>query len=112
MAVLLIAELSNSELAEDATAKALTAAKKMGDVTILCAGENTENAAKSAAKLSGVAKVLYAESSSLGHDLAEPVSDLIISLSDKFSHTNLFWLLRFVLIFLPPPLNQIELIGY
>ena len=30
MAVLLIAELSNSELAEDATAKALTAAKKNG----------------------------------------------------------------------------------
>jgi electron transfer flavoprotein alpha subunit len=86
MAVLLIAELSNSELAEDATAKALTAAKKMGDVTILCAGENTENAAKSAAKLSGVAKVLCAESPYLGHDLAEPLSDLIISLSDKFSH--------------------------
>ena len=81
MAVLLIAELSNSELAEDATAKALTAAKKMGDVTILCAGENTENAAKSAAKLSGVAKVLYAESPYLGHDLAEPLSDLIISIA-------------------------------
>ena len=94
MAVLLIAELSNSELAEDATAKALTAAKKMGDVTILCAGENTENAAKSAAKLSGVSKVLYAESSSLGHDLAEPISDLIISLKSdikfyfKFYYTT------------------------
>ena len=37
MAVLLIAEISGGELALDATAKALTAAKAMGDVTVLCA---------------------------------------------------------------------------
>ena len=37
MAVLLIAEVNGAELALDATSKALTAAKKMGDVTILCA---------------------------------------------------------------------------
>jgi electron transfer flavoprotein alpha subunit len=35
MAVLLIAEVVNGELSLDATAKALTAAKPLGDVTVL-----------------------------------------------------------------------------
>ena len=37
MAVLLLAEVDGAELAIDATSKALTAAKQIGDVTILCA---------------------------------------------------------------------------
>jgi electron transfer flavoprotein alpha subunit len=86
MAVLLIAELTNDQLAEDATGKALTAAKIMGDVTILCAGDKTSEAAKKASKFTGVTKVLYAEDNGLGHDIAESLSDMIISLSDNFSH--------------------------
>ena len=86
MSVLLIAELTNDQLAEDATGKAVTAATMMGEVTILCAGEKTSEAANSAAKLNGVTRVLFAESNELGHDLAESLSDLIISLSDNFSH--------------------------
>nr|MCW1950276.1 electron transfer flavoprotein subunit alpha/FixB family protein [Octadecabacter sp.] len=35
MAVLLIAEVVNGELSVDGTAKALTAAKALGDVTVL-----------------------------------------------------------------------------
>ena len=38
MAVLLIAEVNGGELSVDSTAKALTAAKQMGDVTVLCVG--------------------------------------------------------------------------
>jgi len=38
MAVLLLAEVSDGELSMDATAKAVTAAAKMGEVTVLCAG--------------------------------------------------------------------------
>ena len=86
MAVLLIAELNNDQLAEDATGKALAAAKLMGDVTILCVGEKTSEAAKSAAKLNGAKKVLFVESNALGHELAEAVSDLIVSLSVDFTH--------------------------
>ena len=37
MAVLLLAEVNNGELAMDATAKAVTAAKALGDVTVLAA---------------------------------------------------------------------------
>jgi electron transfer flavoprotein alpha subunit len=36
MAVLLLAEVTNGELATDATAKAVTAAAKLGEVTVLC----------------------------------------------------------------------------
>ena len=86
MSVLLIAELNKDQLAEDATGKALAASKLMGDVTILCVGERTSEAAQTAAKLSGVKKVLFVESEALGHELAEALCDLIVSLSANFTH--------------------------
>ena len=45
MAVLLLAEVNNGELSMDATAKAVTAAKDLGDVTVLCAGASAADAA-------------------------------------------------------------------
>ena len=86
MAVLLIAEVVGDELAVDATSKALTAAKMMGDVTVLCAGDSCGAAAAEAAKLEGVSKVLCASDASYGHDLAEPVADLIMSVAGDYSH--------------------------
>ncbi|MBV1903436.1 MAG: electron transfer flavoprotein subunit alpha/FixB family protein, partial [Marinosulfonomonas sp.] len=38
MAVLLLAEVNGGELSVDATAKTVTAAKALGDITVLCAG--------------------------------------------------------------------------
>ncbi len=86
MAVLLIAEVAGGELNVDATSKALTAAKQMGDVTILCAGEGCGGAAEAAAKLDGVSKVLCADDAAYGHDLAEPVADLVVSLAGDYEH--------------------------
>ena len=86
MAVLLIAELSGSDLSMDATAKTLTAAKQLGEVTVLCAGEGCGGAAEQAATLDGVAKVLCAEDASLGHGLAEPTAALIAGLAGDYSH--------------------------
>lgn len=86
MAVLLIAEINGGELSVDGTAKALTAAKELGDVTVLCAGASCGGAAEAAAKLDGVAKVLCAEAEAYGHDLAEPVADLIMGLASDYSH--------------------------
>ncbi len=61
MRVLLLAEVSNGTLNE-ATAKALTAARALGaPVHVLVAGENAEPAAQAAAKLDGVEKVLLAD---------------------------------------------------
>ncbi|MCW8842509.1 MAG: hypothetical protein OQK00_03740, partial [Rhodobacteraceae bacterium] len=51
MAVLLLAEVTNGELAMDATAKAVTAAKAIGDVTVLCAGASAAAAGQAAAAI-------------------------------------------------------------
>ncbi|MFW8635023.1 electron transfer flavoprotein subunit alpha/FixB family protein [Cribrihabitans pelagius] len=86
MAVLLLAEVTNGELALDATAKAVTAAKSLGDVTVLAAGASAAAAGEAAAKIDGVAKVLVAEDASLGHRLAEPTAALIAALASDYSH--------------------------
>ena len=86
MAVLLIAELHGATLATDATAKALTAAKQMGPVTVLVAGAGIAGAAAEAAKLDGVAKVLTADDAAYAHGLAEPLADLVVSLAAGFTH--------------------------
>ncbi|NNL17876.1 MAG: electron transfer flavoprotein subunit alpha/FixB family protein [Boseongicola sp.] len=86
MSVLLLAEVNKGELAMDATSKAITAAKMMGDVTVLCAGASASAAGEEAAKIDGVSKVLVAEDASLGHRLAEPTAALIVSLAGDYSH--------------------------
>ena len=86
MAVLLLAEVNNGELALDATAKAVTAAKALGDVTILAAGGSAAAAGEAAAKIDGVSKVLVAEDASLGHRLAESTAALIVGLADGYEH--------------------------
>ena len=86
MSVLLIAEINDGTLAMDATAKAVTAAAKLGDVTVLCAGETCADAAAEAATIDGVAKVLCAEDALYGHRLAEAVAALIVSLAGDYSH--------------------------
>ncbi|MEZ5777698.1 MAG: FAD-binding protein [Paracoccaceae bacterium] len=86
MAVLLLGEVTDGHLSVDATAKALTAAKMLGDVTVLCAGAKAKDAAAEAAKIAGVKKVLCAEDPSLGHRLAEPTAALIVSLAGDYSH--------------------------
>jgi electron transfer flavoprotein alpha subunit len=86
MAVLLLAEINNGELSLDATAKAVTAARAMGDVTVLAAGAHAADAGAAAARIEGVAKVLIAEDASLGHRLAESTAALIVSLAGGYSH--------------------------
>jgi electron transfer flavoprotein alpha subunit len=86
MPVLLIAEVTNGELAADATSKALTAAKQLGEVTILCCGAKAAAAAEAAAKLDGVARVLCAEAPLYGHRLAEPAAALIAGLAADYDH--------------------------
>ncbi len=86
MAVLLIAEINDGALAMDATAKSVTAAQALGEVTVLCAGASAKDAAKEAATIDGVAKVLVAEDALYGHRLAEPVAALIASLAGDYSH--------------------------
>ncbi|WP_215768349.1 electron transfer flavoprotein subunit alpha/FixB family protein [Gluconobacter sp. P5B12] len=86
MSVLLLAEVANGHLVTDTVAKALSAVKALGDVTVLVATQNGAEAAAEAAKLEGVSKVLLADDASLAHELAEPVAALIVSLAAGYSH--------------------------
>nr|WP_319384780.1 FAD-binding protein [uncultured Roseibium sp.] len=84
MTTLLVAEHAGGAL-NDATAKALTAAAALGsDVHILVAGKGVQGVAEEAAKLSGAAKVLVAESDALEHQLAEPTADLIVGMAGDY----------------------------
>lgn len=84
MAILLLAEHDGASVS-DQTAKALTAAAKIGgDVHVLVAGSNAKGAADAASKLSGVSKVLLADDAAYANNLAEPVADLIVSLAGSY----------------------------
>jgi electron transfer flavoprotein alpha subunit len=84
MAILLLAEHDGSSL-NDQTAKALSAASKIGgDVHVLVAGSGAKAAADAAAKLAGVSKVLLADDAGLANNLAEPLSALIVSLAGSY----------------------------
>ena len=86
MTVLILAELNGNDLSEDATAKAISAAKGLGDVHVLCASSNCSGAATSAAKLNGVSKVLCVDSEIFGNGMAEPIADLVVSMSGDYEH--------------------------
>ncbi len=86
MAVLVLAEVTDGHLSMDATAKAVTAARALGEVTLLCAGASAAAAAAEAATIEGVAKVLCAEAPLYGHRLAEPTAALMVSLAGDYTH--------------------------
>jgi len=86
MAVLVLAEVIEGVLQADATARAVSAARGLGEVHLLCAGASVAAAAAQAVSLEGVAKVLVAEDAGLAHRLAEPTSALLVSLADGYSH--------------------------
>ena len=84
MAILLLAEHDNASL-NDQTAKALSAAAKIGgDVHVLVAGSGAKAAADAATKLAGVSKVLLADDAGLANNLAEPLAALIVSLAGSY----------------------------
>ncbi|WP_404862954.1 electron transfer flavoprotein subunit alpha/FixB family protein [Georhizobium sp. MAB10] len=84
MTILLVAEHDNATLS-DQTAKALSAASKIGgEVHVLVAGKGAQAAADAAAKLEGVTKVLLADADSLEHRLAEPTAALIAKLAADY----------------------------
>ena len=84
MAILLLAEHTNSALS-GATHKALSAALQIGgDIHVLVAGHDCKAAADAAAKLKGVSKVLVADAPSLANGLAEELAALIVSLAPAY----------------------------
>ena len=86
MAVLLLADVNEGQLATDAVAKTLAAVKALGEVHVLVAGQGGDAAAAEAAKLSGVSKVLFAGDHAYCHGMAEATAALIVSLAGGYSH--------------------------
>ena len=86
MSILVVAEHDNQSL-KVATLNTVAAAARLGgDVTILVAGLGVEAAAKAAAAVPGVKKVLVADGPSLADQLAENVAAQILAVAADATH--------------------------
>jgi electron transfer flavoprotein alpha subunit len=86
MAILILAD-HDGKTVRKSTLNTVAAAQKIGgDIHVLVAGSNCADAAKAAAAIPGVAKVLHADGPSLGDDLAENVAALVVSLAKNYGH--------------------------
>jgi electron transfer flavoprotein alpha subunit len=86
MSVLVLAEHDNREIRK-ATLNAVAAAQKIGgEIHVLVAGHDAGAAAKAAAQVAGVAKVLHADAAHLGEFLAENLAALVVALAKGYSH--------------------------
>jgi electron transfer flavoprotein alpha subunit len=86
MAVLVLAEHDNKSL-KKATLNTVAAAQKLGsEIHVLVAGHDAGEAAKAAAQIAGVKRVLHADAAHLGEFLAENVAALIVKLAKGYSH--------------------------
>jgi electron transfer flavoprotein alpha subunit len=86
MTSLVIAEHDNASI-KGATLNTVTAAAKCGgDVHVLVAGHNAGEAAKQAAQIAGVSKVIHAEGEHFAHGLAENVAAQVLAIAGAYSH--------------------------
>ena len=86
MTALVIAEHDNAHI-RGATLNTVTAAAQCGgDVHVLVAGHNAAEAAKQAAQIAGVAKVLHADGEQFAHGLAENVAAQVLAIAKDYSH--------------------------
>jgi electron transfer flavoprotein alpha subunit len=86
MTTLVIAEHDNKTV-KGATLNTVTAAAAIGgDVHVLVAGANAAEAAKAAAQIAGVAKVIHADGAQLDHGPAENVASQVLAIAGSYSH--------------------------
>ena len=89
MSILVIAEHDNSSL-KAATLNTVTAARKLGeDVHVLVAGNATDAAARAAAALPGVAKVLRVDAPYLGQPTAENLAAAVLAAIGAGSYSHM-----------------------
>src|SRR5687768_17950144 len=86
MAILVVAEHDNKTVRK-ATLNAVAAAQKIGgDIHVLVAGHQAADAAKAAAQIAGVSKVLHADAPHLADFLAENVAALVVGIAKGYTH--------------------------
>lgn len=86
MSILVIAEHSNADL-RPSTLNAISAAQKLGsDVSVLVAGSGVAAVADMLAKVTGVSKVLVADTPAFEHHLPENMAGFIAGFAKAFTH--------------------------
>jgi electron transfer flavoprotein alpha subunit len=86
MAILILCEHEDGQIA-GATLNTVAAAKQIGgDIHMLVAGDASGDAAKAAAAIAGIDKVLTSADTIYAHGLAENLAPLIVRLAGDYSH--------------------------
>jgi electron transfer flavoprotein alpha subunit len=86
MTVLVFAEHDNKTV-KKSTLNTVAAAQKIGgEIHLLVAGHECAGAAKAAAQVAGVTKVLHADAPQLDDEIAENVAALMVTLAKSYSH--------------------------
>jgi electron transfer flavoprotein alpha subunit len=86
MTTLVVAEHDHAAL-KGATFNTVAAAQKIGgEIHVLVAGHDAQAAAKAAAQIAGVTKVLHADAPQFAGQTAENVAALVVGLAGAYSH--------------------------
>jgi electron transfer flavoprotein alpha subunit len=86
MSVLVVAAHDGKTVRANVANAVAAAGQIGGDVHVLVAGSNAGEAAKTAAAIAGVAKVLQAEDAAYANWLAEDVAPLVVKLAANYGH--------------------------
>ena len=86
MSVLVVAAHDGKTVRANVANAVAAAAQLGGDVHVLVAGSGAAEAAKSAAAIQGVAKVLQAEDAAYANWVAEDIAPLVVKLAPGYSH--------------------------
>jgi electron transfer flavoprotein alpha subunit len=86
MAILVFAEHDNKALKKASLSTVAAAQKIGGEIHLLVAGHDCAEAAKAAAQVAGVAKVLHSDAPQLDDEIAENVAALMVGLAKGYSH--------------------------
>ncbi|AIL13283.1 electron transfer flavoprotein subunit beta [Candidatus Paracaedimonas acanthamoebae] len=86
MNILVIAEHDNRILKPSTLNTAAAAQKISANVDLLVAGSKIDSIVQAAASIEGLERVLYADHSALGQNLAEPLAELIATLGKGYTH--------------------------
>jgi len=89
MTTLIIADHNHASL-QAAMLNTVTAAQKIGgDIHVLVAGSNAQEAAQAASRIAGVAKVLHAEAPHLAKPTAENVSATVVAIAKGGAYSHI-----------------------
>ena len=86
MTILVLAEHDNRKVKKSTLSTVAAAQKIGGEIHLLVAGHQCAEAAKAAAQVAGVSKVLHADAAALDDEIAENVAALVVSLAKDYSH--------------------------